>query len=83
MKNTIVRIFFLVILTLPMIAPAQQSQGDIAVDEGALGEGALKDDAKQQQETPENNIKSAPQDGDFKPSEEISEDFPVPLPSDI
>jgi hypothetical protein len=24
-----------------------------------------------------------PQDRDFKPSEEISEDFPIPLPSDI
>jgi len=24
-----------------------------------------------------------PEDRDFKPSEEISEDFPVPLPSDI
>jgi hypothetical protein len=27
--------------------------------------------------------KSAPKDDDFKPSEEISEDFPVLLPSDI
>ena len=26
---------------------------------------------------------SQPEDRDFKPSEEISEDFPVPLPSDI
>ncbi|MGB2044523.1 MAG: hypothetical protein ACPH9H_05560 [Porticoccaceae bacterium] len=32
--------------------------------------------AQEQQET-------QPEDRDFKPSEEISEDFPVPLPSDI
>ena len=74
----------------------QKSQEDVAVDERALGDSALGDSASgdsaieneakqqdQQQETSEKNIKSAPQDGDFKPSEEISEDFPVPLPSDI
>tara|TARA_B110000208_G_scaffold15564_1_gene18720 strand:- start:2320 stop:2613 length:294 start_codon:yes stop_codon:yes gene_type:complete len=97
MKNNIVRIFSLLVLALPMMVLAQEgqegqkSQEDVAVDELALGDSASGDSAieneakqqDQQQETSEKNIKSAPQDGDFKPSEEISEDFPVPLPSDI
>ena len=98
MKNNIVRIFSLLVLALPMMVLAQEgqegqkSQEDVAVDERALGDSALGDSASgdsaieneaKQQETSEKNIKSAPQDGDFKPSEEISEDFPVPLPSDI
>lgn len=97
MKNNIVRIFSLLVLALPMMVLAQEgqegqkSQEDVAVDERALGDSASGDSAieneakqqDQQQETSEKNIKSAPQDGDFKPSEEISEDFPVPLPSDI
>jgi hypothetical protein len=92
-----VRIFSLLVLALPMMVLAQEgqegqkSQEDVAVDERALGDSASGDSAieneakqqDQQQETSEKNIKSAPQDGDFKPSEEISEDFPVPLPSDI
>ena len=93
MKNNIVRSFSLLVLALPMMVLAQdgqegqKSQEDVAVDERALGdsasgESAIENEAKQQ-ETSEKNIKSAPQDGDFKPSEEISEDFPVPLPSDI
>ena len=97
MKNNIMRIFSLLVLALPMMVLAQEgqegqkSQEDVAVDELALGDSASGDSAieneakqqDQQQETSEKNIKSAPQDGDFKPSEEISEDFPVPLPSDI
>ena len=99
MKNNIVRIFSLLVLALPMMVLAQEgqegqkSQEDVAVDERALGDSALGDsasgdsaienEAKQQDQQQEKNIKSAPQDGDFKPSEEISEDFPVPLPSDI
>ena len=31
----------------------------------------------------ESSDENQPATGDFKPSEEISEDFPVPLPSDI
>ena len=35
------------------------------------------------EETNEAPEESNPNDADFKPSEEISEDYPVPLPSDI
>lgn len=38
------------------------------------------DDEEEPMEVPE---ESDPDDEDFKPSEEISEDYPVPLPSDI
>jgi hypothetical protein len=34
-------------------------------------------------ETTEKSASDSDSDSDFKPSEEISEDFPVPLPSDI
>ena len=35
-------------------------------------------------DSPQDQVPEQPETpGDFKPSEEISEDFPVPLPSDI
>jgi hypothetical protein len=62
--------FYLVILLLPIMALAQES-----VDSTEEQKTPAKT-AQEQRETP-------PEDRDFKPSEEISEDFPVPLPSDI
>ena len=62
--------FYFVILLLPIMALAQES-----VD---ATEGQTAPDAKTQEQQ-----ETQPEDRDFKPSEEISEDFPVPLPSDI
>ena len=69
-------LFFAVIFTLvgyqPLLAqnaPAQQP----AAEEG--DEKPAKDGKSEE--------KPAPQDGDFIPGEEISEDYPIPLPSDI
>ncbi len=62
--------FYLVILLLPIMALAQESV-----------------DATEEQQEPATKTQepheTQPEDRDFKPSEEISEDFPVPLPSDI
>lgn len=62
--------FCCVILLLPIMALAQESV-DTAEEHAAPT-------AKTQEQQ-----ESQPEDRDFKPSEEISEDFPVPLPSDI
>ena len=62
--------FYLVILLLPIMALAQESVD--ATEE-------QQEPATQTQEPRE----TQPEDRDFKPSEEISEDFAVPLPSDI
>ena len=62
--------FYLVILLLPIMALAQESV-DVTEEQ--------QEPATQTQEPRE----TQPEDRDFKPSEEISEDFPVPLPSDI
>ena len=62
--------FYLVILLLPIMALAQESV----------------DPTEEQQEPATKTLETQetqPEDRDFKPSEEISEDFPVPLPSDI
>ena len=61
---------YLIILLLPIMALAQDSVDATAEQKVP----ATK--TQEQQET-------QPEDRDFKPSEEISEDFPVPLPSDI
>ena len=62
--------FFFLILLLPIMALAQES-----VDATEEQQGPAKKTLEPQEAQPE--------DRDFKPSEEISEDFPVPLPSDI
>ena len=71
------------------------SQGAGGVSESQT-EDAVKQEASQQEapkqqtgadESPLNKESAATSEkktaGDFKPNEEISEDFPVPLPSDI
>jgi hypothetical protein len=64
---------------------------DTAEKSGSATQEAVRQEAPEQQANPDesaNNKESATASekkptGDFKPSEEISEDFPVPLPSDI
>ncbi|MDC0641145.1 hypothetical protein OAP24_03185 [Porticoccaceae bacterium] len=63
------RVFLLLIL-LPITLLAQQPE-EPSVESSTPA-------AETEQEQDKN-----PEDKDFKPSEEISEDFPVPLPSDI
>lgn len=67
---------FILLMLLPITLSAQQSgEPPEASAEPIL---AVETEAETEKEQDKK-----PQDRDFKPSEEISEDFPVPLPSDI
>lgn len=78
-------LIFLLLCTWHAIAqePEQQptetaadNQADISAPDGA------EDDAEEENDAAASGEKSQP-DIDFTPDEEISEDFPVSLPSDI
>lgn len=69
------RTFLIALLFLPALLLAQES-GD--------SEPKTNDQpATSTQEPVAETSEETASDSDFKPSEEISEDFPVPLPSDI
>ena len=69
------RTFLIALLFLPALLLAQES-GD--------SEPTTNDQpATSTQEPVAETSEETASDSDFKPSEEISEDFPVPLPSDI
>lgn len=59
------------VLTLPLEAQEAPGKEPLAAEEQPA-EGSVQTETGEQ-----------PLPDDFKPSEEISEDFPVPLPSDI
>ncbi len=63
------------------IAKISTSQAEEAVEQDAAEQKAQPDESSTNKESATANEKKPPRD--FKPSEEISEDFPVPLPSDI
>ncbi len=65
------RAFLIALLLLPALLVAQESNESQPVDPEPIA-----DDEPAAETSSEADI-------DFKPSEEISEDFPVPLPSDI
>ncbi|MBT5387401.1 MAG: hypothetical protein HN817_02500 [Porticoccaceae bacterium] len=75
----------LFLLLMPLLALAQQPDADTS------GQGTSPEpiespepiNSPEPEESPEPTESPEPQDIDFKPSEEISEDFPVPLPADI
>jgi hypothetical protein len=67
---------FILLMLLPITLSAQQS----GEPPEASAEPILAVETETETEKEQNK---KPQDRDFKPSEEISEDFPVPLPSDI
>jgi hypothetical protein len=78
------RTLAMLLTLLPMVTAAQQPQPNTAPSDqvAATNSGA---DSSPADSTDQDQAeqKSAPKDDDFKPSEEISEDFPVLLPSDI
>jgi hypothetical protein len=67
---------FILLMLLPITLSAQQSGGPPEASAEPIL--AVETEAETEKEQDKK-----PQDRDFKPSEEISEDFPVPLPSDI
>ena len=72
---------------------ARDSASEALEDQGQVEAGnsesePLEDPGKAEPGAGENELREEPgeietDDSDFRPSEEISEDFPVPLPSDI
>lgn len=75
---------FLFLLLVPLLAIAQQP--DSGTGQETISPEPVKSPEASNSPNPQSPSaakESQPQDSDFKPSEEISEDFPVPLPSDI
>jgi hypothetical protein len=71
------RALLIALLFLSPLVLAQESTYPKPVTDGKPATSAKEPTA----ETTEESVSDS--DSDFKPSEEISEDFPVPLPSDI
>ncbi|MDB4076825.1 hypothetical protein OAE19_06810 [Porticoccaceae bacterium] len=85
-----IRILLITILFIPALLIAQESNPEkpLANDEPLASSNkeplANKEpSASSDKEPSAATDEEAQNDRDFKPSEEISEDFPVPLPSDI
>ena len=76
--NEVVKIYFLVVFIAAVIVvvPLNTAAQD------AAGQNQEAPPAKPSAGNPEYKIKKLPNDT-FKPSEKISEDFPVPFPVDI
>ena len=70
----------LLLAAMAVLAQPEPSP-DTSAEAAAQTQAADDDDAKQSpaEDSPDNTTS----DDDFKPTEEISEDFPVSLPSDI
>lgn len=84
--NSLRRLAMLLILLipLPMVSAAQQPEPGSEPSETITDDiDTNPADSSEDNQTGIKSAPSTPRDGDFKPSEEISEDFPVPLPSDI
>ena len=84
--NSLRRLAMLLILLipLPMVSAAQQPEPGSEPSETITDDiDTNLADSNEDNQTGTKSAPSTPGDGDFKPSEEISEDFPVPLPSDI
>ena len=91
-----IRILLITILFIPALLIAQESNPEkplankepLANDEPSASSNKEplannEPSASSNKEPPAATDEEAQNDRDFKPSEEISEDFPVPLPSDI
>lgn len=75
------RILLITMLFVPALLIAQES-----IPEKPLGDkepSANKEPLADKEPSADKKPQDTQDDKDFKPSEEISEDFPVPLPSDI
>jgi hypothetical protein len=72
-----------ILLSFSMVAFAQQAADETEVsttESESSSEIAQQTEDELNQEEPD---EAGPSDSDFKPDEEISEDYPIPLPSDI
>lgn len=73
-------LFLFIILAVP--AMADQSAAQMTAEEtNSMGDNSEKSDNRQP--ASEKEAKSNISDQDFKPEQEISEDYPISLPSDI
>ena len=72
-----IRILLITMLFIPALLIAQESNPEKPL------ENSEPSADREPSATNNNEPQETQDDRDFKPSEEISEDFPVPLPSDI
>ena len=73
-------LFSLLVVSLTVFA---QQQSDRAEDPKTQADQTVDAEPENKNEASEEPSGAGPRDSDFKPKEEISEDFPVSLPSDI
>lgn len=69
--------YLLALLLLSAPVGAQESATESTADDNVSAEVRAVDTVAEQTDNP------APADQDFTPEQEISEDYPIPLPSDI
>ena len=79
------RILLYMLLVIPMAVIAQTQTGeDVETTDQPRQQTAVEDnDTDKSEKSQESPGEAETSDSDFKPTEEISEDFPVLLPSDI
>jgi hypothetical protein len=73
-------LYFLLAVSLVVFAQPQPDSGEEVVTQTEQLADPEPESANEKTEKP---LEADPGNNDFKPSEEISEDFPVSLPSDI
>lgn len=86
-----IRILLITMLFIPALLIAQESNPENPLEnsepsadsEPSANNEPSASSNKEPSATNNNEPQETQDDRDFKPSEEISEDFPVPLPSDI
>ena len=80
-----IRILLITMLFIPALLIAQESNPEKPLEnsEPSADSEPSASSNKEPSATNNNEPQETQDDRDFKPSEEISEDFPVPLPSDI
>ena len=85
-----IRILLITMLFIPTLLIAQESNPKKPYEDSESSASSNKEPSADKEPSAASNEepsattnKETQDDRDFKPSEEISEDFPVPLPSDI
>ncbi len=73
-------LYLLLVVSLSVFA---QQQSDRTEDPKTQTERTTDTEPDNTEEVADESLEASPRDRDFKPKEEISEDFPVSLPSDI
>lgn len=82
MKRALLYILLSMSVCLSLAVSAQQ-QADQETPAANDNEPSASTEQPVESKPPEESGETDARDEDFKPSEEISEDYPVPLPSDI